>query len=68
MGMDIVLNGRKKSIEDGLSIRRLLEQLSIPSQTVIVEINRKIIERADFEETIIHPDDRIEIIRLVGGG
>ena len=66
--MVIMLNGQKKSIEDGLTIRQLLSLLYIQPPTVIVERNLKIVEREDFAETIIQPDDRIEIIRLVGGG
>ncbi len=35
---------------------------------VAVEINREIVPKASYAETVIKPGDQVEIINFVGGG
>ena len=35
---------------------------------VAVELNREIVPRASYDETIVRAGDRLEIINFVGGG
>jgi len=35
---------------------------------VAVEINREIVPKASYTETVIMPGDNVEIINFVGGG
>ncbi len=46
----------------------LLEEYHISPKTVIVELNREVIARSAYAETNLAEGDRIELVRLVGGG
>jgi thiamine biosynthesis protein ThiS len=66
--MDIIVNGKKLPVEDGLTVGGLLDIQKIVPARVAVEINRSIVSRADFDFVKLAPDDTVEIIRFVGGG
>ena len=65
--MKIRLNGRDVEFM-GSSILDLLSSYSIDPQTVVVEKNGEIGKRENFKSEIIEEGDRLEIVRLVGGG
>jgi thiamine biosynthesis protein ThiS len=64
----IVLNGEPRKIESEVSLDRLLDLFSLPRQRVAVELNRAVIRRADWMETLVSDGDAIEVIHFVGGG
>ena len=66
--MRITLNGEVKELEGQVSLDRLLELFSLPSQRVAVELNREVVQRRDWEHTTIKDADRIEVVHFVGGG
>ena len=66
--MNITVNGEKKELESPVSLDRLLELFSLPSQRIAVELNREVVRRKDWPDTIINESDRIEIVHFVGGG
>jgi sulfur carrier protein len=51
-----------------LTISSLLEQLEAQGPGVAVELNEQVIPRLQHPDTLIEPGDRIEVVRLVGGG
>lgn len=62
------LNGSPRPCPPGLSVANLLEQLDAQGPGVAVERNEQVIRRAEHARTLIEPGDRIEVVRLVGGG
>lgn len=66
--MVITLNGKTETIERSMTIHDLLEEKSLKPETVVVEVNLEIIDRARFGETEIRDKDVVEILRFVGGG
>lgn len=62
------LNGAPRPWQPDLTIERLLQQLDATGPGVAVERNEKVVRRAEHPETQIEPGDRIEVVRLVGGG
>jgi sulfur carrier protein len=64
----LVINGEPRSIPPVSNVRELLEALGINGSRVAVEVNRKIIRRAEWERTPISDQDRVEIVQFVGGG
>lgn len=66
--MDIVVNGEARKIEEGATLQRLVESLSLPMTRVAVERNRAIVRKGDFGTTALADGDRIEIVTFVGGG
>ena len=66
--MEIRVNGEVRQWERPVTVRELLAGLGIPPQTVVVELNLRIVPRERIGEEMIAAGDSLEIIRLVGGG
>ena len=66
--MDVTVNGEKKSVPNGATIRGLLEHLALTEGPVAVEVNRASVPRAQHVTHAVHEGDVIEIVHLVGGG
>ena len=66
--INIILNGKEIKINKLLSVQQLLIKENLDKKMLAVAINGSIIERQDYEQTIIEEKDRIEIVRPVGGG
>ncbi len=66
--MNIVVNGEKKTIENELNLRELLENLDLPDERIAVELNKQVVRKKDWDATNINDADKIEIIHFVGGG
>ncbi len=66
--MKIILNGREEILTDGLTIAGLIDLKGLDSGTVIVLHNNRTAKREDWPGTALKDNDRLEILRLVGGG
>lgn len=66
--MNITINGEIKELENEVTLDRLLELFSLPSQRVAVELNREVVRKKDWDAITIREADRIEIVHFVGGG
>ena len=66
--MTIQLNGEQREVPDGLDLAGLIEWLELPADRVAVERNLEVVKRANWNETRIENGDRLEIVRMVGGG
>ena len=66
--MKIFLNGEQKNIEDYHTAESLLRKLGLLDKRIALEINREIISRSIYSNKNISENDRIEIIKAVGGG
>lgn len=66
--MTIQLNGEQREIPDSLNLTNLIEWLELPADRVAVERNFEVVKRANWNETRIENGDRLEIVRMVGGG
>jgi thiamine biosynthesis protein ThiS len=62
------INGKKSTLEAGISILEMLRELELDAQKVVVEVNAVIIEKTAFENHRLNTGDKIEIIAFVGGG
>jgi sulfur carrier protein len=68
MTITIRVNGQNRLLEDRKSILELLRMLEIPCRGVIVEKNRRIVDKSLIDRVILKDGDKVEIIRIVGGG
>ncbi len=66
--MQIHLNGTPKTITDSMTVARLLQKLGIPATSVVVELNKTIIQPDGYAATALQDNDQMELIRFVGGG
>jgi thiazole synthase len=64
----VTLNGKPRKVPDGLSLLDLLKELDVQPSRVVVEHNREIRRRDDFERTQVHAGDELELVYFVGGG
>jgi thiamine biosynthesis protein ThiS len=66
--MEITVNGEKKTVETSVTITRLLADLGIDPEAVVIERNLDILSLNDHGKTVLEEGDSIEIIRMVDGG
>ncbi|MEJ2693420.1 MAG: sulfur carrier protein ThiS [Candidatus Thiodiazotropha sp.] len=66
--MQIYLNGEEKQIPEDLDMAGLIELLALADQRIAVEVNQELVPRSTFSGHPLKTDDRVEIIRAVGGG
>ncbi|MFH5181514.1 sulfur carrier protein ThiS [Paenibacillus sp. TAB 01] len=66
--MELVINGEARTVTDAATVADLLVQFKLEQKILVIELNRDIIERTDYEQTRLNDGDRIEIVHFVGGG
>jgi len=66
--IEITLNGRQRSVPEGLTLAGLLEHIDIHPRMVVVEWNREIIRHEHYSEIVVRDGDVIELVHFVGGG
>jgi sulfur carrier protein len=66
--MNLILNGTDRDISDVSTVSGLLEHLGLSGARLVVERNGELVKRDAFAATALRERDRIEIVRLVGGG
>ena len=64
----IVVNGEPKSVESDATVSDLLKSLQMNPRVLAVELNRRVLPRAEHERVRLEPNDQLEIVTLVGGG
>jgi sulfur carrier protein len=65
--MNIKVNGEDRQT-DRVTLKELLKELGIMRDRVAVEVNLKIIKKADHDKYQLSEGDVIEIVNFVGGG
>jgi sulfur carrier protein len=66
--MQITINGERREVPDGLTVRGLVEHLGLTEGPVAVEKNRAVVPRAEHPTTPLAAGDVVEIVHFVGGG
>ncbi len=66
--MNITLNGESRSIDAGLTVSALIEQLGYQGKRIAVERNGEIVPRSAHGETQLLDGDSLEVVVAVGGG
>ena len=66
--MKVFINGEARELFGTPSLAELITELDLPAARVAVELNREVVRRNDWSSTMLHENDRIEIVHFVGGG
>ena len=68
--MKISINGVERLIKTNksISLNEAMKLLGYSSNTVVVEVNKLIINSAEWEDKYIKNGDKLEIVSIVGGG
>ncbi len=66
--MRIVLNGDPHELPEPQSVAVLLDRLGLDPRTVAVELDRRVVKRARYVDTVVVEGAEVEIVAFVGGG
>jgi sulfur carrier protein len=71
--MKLHINGEERTFADPappakFTLGALVEALNMKSDRVAVELNREIVPRDCWPQTLLKDGDRLEIVHFVGGG
>jgi sulfur carrier protein len=66
--MQITLNGERRSFPDGTTLYGLVQALNLEPERVAIELNREIVRRDSWRETVVEGGAEIEVVMFVGGG
>jgi thiamine biosynthesis protein ThiS len=66
--IEIVVNGHVRLAPEGYTLRELLVWLEVDPERVAVELNRSIVQRQAWNQTIVGTGATLEIVQFVGGG
>lgn len=68
MQVVLTINGEKRTLPEVRSIMELLIHFQLDKKILVVELNRDIIDRDQYDNTLLSDGDAIEIVHFVGGG
>ncbi len=66
--MNLRVNGKEVDLPSGLSLLDYLAGLAVDAGAVAVELNGDILARESYADRTLKEGDRLEIVRMVGGG
>lgn len=67
--MNVVVNGRTIDLsENEVTVAALLDRFNVRKRFSIVEHNREIVNKDNYENTKLADGDKVEIVHFVGGG
>ncbi len=68
MGCRLTVNGETVETGSTLTVAELLDRYGLKPARVAVEVDRKIISRSVYGETVLRDGQQVEIVHFVGGG
>jgi sulfur carrier protein len=66
--LQIVVNGVAQEIIPECTVFQLLEDEAVTLKAAVVELNGRILKQEQWQSTVIHPGDSLEILVFLGGG
>ena len=66
--MQLTINGTERKFEGVSTLSDLIGELGMKPDRVAVELNRDIVQRSKWSETLLKDGDKLEIVHFVGGG
>ncbi|MBS0187584.1 MAG: sulfur carrier protein ThiS [Planctomycetes bacterium] len=66
--MQIQVNGKPVELPENATLAALLEHLRLNGKPCATEVNAQLVPKARQEQHRLLPNDKVEIVTLVGGG
>jgi len=66
--LDIELNGQAYRLPAGQTLADLVLALGVGKQAVALAVNRHVVPRQQWKERLLQQQDRVDIVRAIGGG
>ena len=67
-GIDVSVNGKAMRVPSGSTLAQLLDSLGLDRARVAVELNLRVVPRAEHPSLRLNHGDTLEIVTFVGGG
>ncbi len=64
----IIVNGQTRPASHSVTLTELLAELGYTGKRIAIERNGEVVPKSLYEQTLLVPGDRLEIIAAVGGG
>ncbi len=66
--ISVYINGQLHETSQGIALAALLSELRLPAERVAVELNKSIVRKRDWHNTLLREGAQLEIVEFVGGG
>ena len=66
--MQIVINGETKEVREGITVGKLLDELSIKDKTMATAIDMQVVKKEEWDKRVIKEGEKVEFLHFVGGG
>jgi thiamine biosynthesis protein ThiS len=64
----VEINGESRDVPASITLAELILHLALAPERLAIELNQRVVRRADWQQTNINAGDHIEIVHFVGGG
>lgn len=64
----ILCNGESRQLDRPMRVEELMVSLGLNPETVVAELDGRILSRPEYAATILNDGATLELIRFVGGG
>lgn len=66
--MKITVNGEERDCREGQSLSSWLSEQNYDIRKIAVEVNERIVPKAEYEGYVLAEHDMLEVVTFVGGG
>ena len=66
--IEIVLNGKIRTIAEGSTLQTLVDSLRLDASTLVIELNETVVNKSTMHTTELYAQDKVEVLQFVGGG
>jgi sulfur carrier protein len=67
-GCQLTINGEARQFATGTTALAVVQALGLEGRPVAVEVNERVVPRAELDRCMLSSGDRLEVVTLVGGG
>jgi sulfur carrier protein len=64
----IELNGATHLVPARHTLAALIDALELGGQALALAVNRSVVPRQQWPQRVLQPQDKVEIVRAIGGG
>jgi sulfur carrier protein len=66
--MNVIVNGKERSLPGDATVATLVEAMSGRSRGVAVAIDGEVVPRREWPDTALHDGSRVEVVAAIQGG
>ena len=66
--ISVAINGKRYELDGPTPLTEYLRQAGLAGRRMAVAVNGVVLRKEELEKSVLRQDDRVEIVRPVGGG